>query len=324
MESHALHRHLVVRSRAPEVLRSPPAARRLAAPRARCRGALGRSSGAGAVRVHRLVERVGSEDFSNDSLPVDYMGLPLTEEGRARALTYSESQLAMIEHQCEAWPPTYLATGAFGLRVSRDTEPIKGADLSYTIGAWSDRAPTVIWMDGRPHPSKYALAHAQRVHDRPLGGKHARHLHDAHEDGQPPQDRPADQRRGDDDDAVLPSRRPSSRCCRSSKIPSTSTEPMSGRRAIRPRRRRFRRRCWRASRRSRGRRPAKCRTTRPDKNPFIDEMSQEIRAAARSGARVPGDAVSRVPAEDEARPPPLTFRLPACPDSRSCPLVGEP
>jgi hypothetical protein len=45
---------------------------------------------------------VGTEDFSNDSLPVDYMGLPLTEEGRARALTYSESQLSMPEHQCEA------------------------------------------------------------------------------------------------------------------------------------------------------------------------------------------------------------------------------
>jgi hypothetical protein len=100
---------------------------------------------------------VGSEDFSNDSLPVDYMGLPLTEEGRARALTYSESQLSMPEHQCEAWPPTYLATGGFALLVTKQTEAIKGATVSYTIAAWSDRVPTVIWMDGRPHPSKYAL-----------------------------------------------------------------------------------------------------------------------------------------------------------------------
>ena len=100
---------------------------------------------------------VGSEDFSNDSLPVDYMGLPLSDEGRARALTYSESRLGMIDHQCEAWPPTYLATGGFGLKVSRVTEPIRGATLSYMIDAWSDRAPTVIWMDGRPRPSKYAV-----------------------------------------------------------------------------------------------------------------------------------------------------------------------
>ena len=100
---------------------------------------------------------VGTEDFSNDSLPVDYMGLPLTEEGRARALTYSESQLSMPEHQCEAWPPTYLATGGFALIVTRQTEPIKGATVSYTIAAWPDRVPMVIWMDGRPHPSKSAL-----------------------------------------------------------------------------------------------------------------------------------------------------------------------
>jgi len=100
---------------------------------------------------------VGTEDFSNDSLPVDYMGLPLTDEGRARALTYSESQLGMVDHQCEMWPPTYLATAGFGLKVSREIEPIKGGTVSYTIGAWSDRVPTVIWMDGRPHPSKYAV-----------------------------------------------------------------------------------------------------------------------------------------------------------------------
>jgi hypothetical protein len=100
---------------------------------------------------------VGSEDFSNDSLPVDYMALPLSEEGRTRALAYSESRLAMVEHQCEGLPPTYLATGGFGLIVTRETEPIKGTTVSYTIGAWSDRVPTVIWMDGRPHPSKYAV-----------------------------------------------------------------------------------------------------------------------------------------------------------------------
>jgi hypothetical protein len=99
---------------------------------------------------------LGTEDVSNDTLPVDYMGLPLTEEGRSRALAYQDSVLAMVEHQCEAWPPTYLATGGFPLKISREVEPIKGATISYTIGGWSDRLPTTIWMDGRPRPSKYA------------------------------------------------------------------------------------------------------------------------------------------------------------------------
>jgi hypothetical protein len=97
-----------------------------------------------------------TEDISRDSFPVDYIGLPLNNEGRIRALSYNESQLAMIERQCEGWPPFYFVQGPFGLKIWGETEPIKGATISFTIGGWEDRAPIVIWMDGRPHPSKYA------------------------------------------------------------------------------------------------------------------------------------------------------------------------
>src|SRR5262245_21759845 len=108
------------------------------------------------------VELVGSwaarnnEDISRDSYPVDYVGLPLNDEGRTRALAYNESQLAMIERQCEGWPQFYVLQGPFGLRIWADNDPIKGQAISYTIGAWEDRAPMTIWMDGRPEPSKYA------------------------------------------------------------------------------------------------------------------------------------------------------------------------
>jgi hypothetical protein len=97
-----------------------------------------------------------TEDISRDSYPVDYVGLPLNDEGRTRALSYNESQLAMIERQCEGWPAFYFVQGPFGLKIWSDTEPVKGATISWTIGAWEDRAPITIWMDGRPHPSAYA------------------------------------------------------------------------------------------------------------------------------------------------------------------------
>jgi hypothetical protein len=97
-----------------------------------------------------------TEDISRDSYPVDYLGLPLNEEGRTRALSYNESQLAMIERQCEGWPAFYFVQGPFGLKIWGDTDPVKGTTISYTIGAWEDRAPMTIWMDGRPHPSRYA------------------------------------------------------------------------------------------------------------------------------------------------------------------------
>jgi hypothetical protein len=99
---------------------------------------------------------LGSEDLAGDTIPVDYTGLPLNVEGRTRALSYSESQLGMIERQCQGWPAFYFVQGPFGLKIWSDTEPVKGRVISYTIGAWEDRAPMVIWMDGRPHPSKFA------------------------------------------------------------------------------------------------------------------------------------------------------------------------
>src|SRR5437016_7128065 len=34
--------------------------------------------------------------------------------------------------------------------------PDQGTVISWTIGAWEDRAPLTIWMDGRPQPSTYA------------------------------------------------------------------------------------------------------------------------------------------------------------------------
>jgi hypothetical protein len=99
---------------------------------------------------------VNHEDLAGDGIPVDYTGIPLNEEARTKALSYSESQLAMVERQCQGWPAFYLAQGPFGLRIWSDTDPIKGTVISYTIGAWEDRAPLTIWMDGRPHPSAYA------------------------------------------------------------------------------------------------------------------------------------------------------------------------
>jgi hypothetical protein len=82
------------------------------------------------------------------------MALPLTEAARTRALSYNESQLGMIERQCEGWGPAYILTGPFGLKVWSEYD-VKGNVVSYTIGAWGDKLPMVIWMD-RPAPSKYA------------------------------------------------------------------------------------------------------------------------------------------------------------------------
>jgi hypothetical protein len=101
-------------------------------------------------------DATGNEDLAGDGVPVDYTGYPITEEARTRALSYNQSQLAMIERQCQGWATFYFAQGPFGLRIWSSTEGANGTPVSYTIGAWENRAPYVIWMDGRPHPSPNA------------------------------------------------------------------------------------------------------------------------------------------------------------------------
>jgi hypothetical protein len=87
---------------------------------------------------------------------VDYTGLPLNDEARAKALSYSADQLGMIEHQCGMWPPFYLVTGPFGMKIWNEIDPVTGTTIALKIGAWEDKALQTIWMDGRPHPSKNA------------------------------------------------------------------------------------------------------------------------------------------------------------------------
>lgn len=92
----------------------------------------------------------------NNLNAVDYTGIPINDEARIRALSYAPAQISMLERQCQGWPPYYLAIGPFGIKIWPEMEMVRGATISWTIGAWEDRLPTQIWMDGRPHPSRNA------------------------------------------------------------------------------------------------------------------------------------------------------------------------
>src|SRR5213593_2646702 len=57
---------------------------------------------------------------------VDYLGLPINDDARARALTYSTSLLSLPERQCLYYAPHYNAIGPFGLEIWADTDPNTG------------------------------------------------------------------------------------------------------------------------------------------------------------------------------------------------------
>ena len=134
------------------------------------------------------------EVLAGDGFPVDFTGIPLNEEGRIRALSYSESQLSMVERQCQGWPAFYFVQGPFGLKIWSETDPLKGNVISYTIGGWEDRR-AFHHLDGRPPASVQECgAHPRRLHDGKMGRHHPGRLHDAHEGRIPAQDRRTQQR----------------------------------------------------------------------------------------------------------------------------------
>lgn len=103
----------------------------------------------------RMHEEWGDRYHGPDA--ADFLGLPLTEDGRARALSYSSSQLAMLERQCMQYGPYYVVTGPQNLQLWLEDDAVTGRPVAYKISGAGDRLPRTIWMDGRPHPSAHAL-----------------------------------------------------------------------------------------------------------------------------------------------------------------------
>lgn len=92
------------------------------------------------------------QDRGDGPEPVNYLGLPLNEEGRARALAYSASSLSLPERQCLYYPPHYIVFGPFGLRIWAESDPVTGSVVAWKINGTIDRSVITIWMDGRSHP----------------------------------------------------------------------------------------------------------------------------------------------------------------------------
>jgi hypothetical protein len=101
-------------------------------------------------------QRVGQNDNGASREPVDLLGMPFSPDGRAKALSYDIAALSATERQCQMYPPMYAIVGPFPLQISTVPDPITQKLLAWKIAGWGDRDETVIWMDGRPHPSKNA------------------------------------------------------------------------------------------------------------------------------------------------------------------------
>src|ERR1051326_4702500 len=91
---------------------------------------------------------IGALDTAPGSgtLSVDYLGMPLTEAGRAAALAVDPSSLSVPERICNPYSPVYLAEGPFGIQISNETDPIDATIVTWKISGWDDLAPITICM----------------------------------------------------------------------------------------------------------------------------------------------------------------------------------
>jgi hypothetical protein len=115
--------------------------------------ARGTALGPGIVAIFGFVE--DSTERADGPTLVDFIGIPLNDEARARALAYDSALLGVPEHVCMRHPSHYSFWGP--------ARPRNGAILddnlevvAYTVGGTFRNADRTIWMDGRPHPSEYA------------------------------------------------------------------------------------------------------------------------------------------------------------------------
>ena len=87
---------------------------------------------------------------------VDYLGIPLNEEGQNRGISYDATTISMPERQCIFFVPHYVLTGPFGFAFWYDTDPRTGEITAWHHGAGLDMGEMTIWMDGREPPSELA------------------------------------------------------------------------------------------------------------------------------------------------------------------------
>jgi hypothetical protein len=107
-------------------------------------------SGSYATRMYEdYIERGPGEFMGN------FSGMPLSDEGRAKALLYTSNLPSIIERQCLAQSAGILQYRPVGFRIWSELDE-EGAVRAWVISGDNLRGDIRIWMDGRPHPSPNA------------------------------------------------------------------------------------------------------------------------------------------------------------------------
>ena len=108
-------------------------------------------SGAYTSRMYEdYIERGPGEFMGN------FTGMPLSDEGRAKALLYTSNQPSTYERQCMAQSAGVFQYRPRGIQMIKELDASKTEVVAWIIAGDNLRGELKIWMDGRPHPSPNA------------------------------------------------------------------------------------------------------------------------------------------------------------------------
>jgi hypothetical protein len=106
--------------------------------------------------VRRLEQSRHEDSTRNDPSIGDFGGLPLTPQALAHADTWTESRLTLIERQCVPNGASWAFRGPAQIRIWEDERPATQDVVAIKTFISTFSQTRTIWMDGRPHPGKYA------------------------------------------------------------------------------------------------------------------------------------------------------------------------
>jgi cyclase len=87
----------------------------------------------------------------------EYVGMPVNDAGRLKAQSWMPTLHSLLEWQGRPHPVTYsMRAPRPDFRLAPVIDPKTQEITAYTITNLFGRADRTIWMDGRPHPSKFA------------------------------------------------------------------------------------------------------------------------------------------------------------------------
>ena len=106
----------------------------------------------------RWIPHEDERDRLPGAYPGDYRGIPLNDAARMRADTFDEelnSTSGLL--QCRPRSPGYQPKGLDPMRIDRVMDPVSRQPVAYRVSYEKTPGDRVIWLDGRPRPSPYAL-----------------------------------------------------------------------------------------------------------------------------------------------------------------------